>query len=164
MASAKGQDVDTGRGSLPRVLFDTNVLLDVVLAREPWAVDAVVLLDSVAVGHVDGYVAAHAVTTIYYVVEKEVKERGGDGRAAALTAIADLLSVLQVATLDAADFHRALALGLRDYEDAVQAAACLRVGAQFLVTRNPKDFRGAPVTPRSAGEVLALLGVLSDDE
>jgi len=42
-------------------------------------------------------------------------------------------------------------------EDAVQAVACLRVGADFLVTRNPKDFRGAPITLRAPGEVLALI-------
>jgi hypothetical protein len=50
-----------------------------------------------------------------------------------------------------------LSLGLADYEDAVQVAACLTVGAHFLVTRNPRDFKSAPVVTRSAGEVLALL-------
>lgn len=152
------------RDVLPRVLFDTNVLLDVVLAREPWALDAVVLLDSVVAGHVAGFVAAHAVTTIHYVVQHDVNKQGRDGRAAARTAVADLLSILQVAPLDGSDFHRAMAMGLGDFEDAVQVAACLRVGAHFFVTRNPKHFRGAPVTPRSAGEVLALLGVLPDAE
>jgi predicted nucleic acid-binding protein len=155
VARASGQqDPDATRSSRPRVLFDTNVLLDIVLAREPWATDAVVLLDVAASGGIEGFVAAHAVTTIHYVVERE------HDRPTALMAVADLLSVLQVAELGAADFQRALALELRDYEDAVQVAACLRVGAQFLVTRNAKDFRGAPVTARGAGEVLALLGVL----
>lgn len=138
----------------PRMLFDTNVLLDVVLGREPWAADTAALLDGAARGEIEGYVAAHAVTTIHYVVEKE------RGRPAALTALADLLAILRVAELGGQDFQRALALGLKDYEDAVQVAACLRVGADFLVTRNAKDFRGAPLATRSAGEVLALLGVI----
>lgn len=156
MPRARKPEPDAGKPARPRVLFDTNVLLDIVLAREPWAADAVHLLDVAANGDIEGFVAAHAVTTIHYLVQ-----RARDARTARM-AIADLLSVLQVAELGAADFQRALALGLGDYEDAVQVAACLRVGAHFLVTRNPKDFRGAPVTTRGAGEVLALLGVLPD--
>jgi hypothetical protein len=71
--------------------------------------------------------------------------------------VGDLLQLTGVVPLDAADVQRALAMGLRDYEDAVQAAACLRIGADFLVTRNARDFKGAPVESRSAGEVLAVL-------
>lgn len=91
MARAKRQEADAARGALPRVLFDTNVLLDIVLAREPWAADAVHLLDVAAKGDVEGFVAAHAVTTIHYLVQ-----RARDARTARM-AIADQLSVLQVA-------------------------------------------------------------------
>jgi len=132
------------------VLIDTNVLLDVILDRAPWADDATGLLDLVARGAVRGYIAAHAVTTVHYLVERE------RGRTAAVTAVSDLLQLLHVVALGPADFQRALALGLKDFEDAVQVAACLQVGAAFLVTRNPRDFRDAPIACRSAGEVLAL--------
>jgi predicted nucleic acid-binding protein len=130
---------------------DTNVVLDVILARAPWDVEAALLLDTIARGRAVGFVAAHTPTTIHYIVER------AKDRVAAVTAVGDLLDLLDVVPLEAADFQRALALGLRDYEDAVQVAACLRVGADFLVTRNPRDFKGAPVATRSAGEVLALL-------
>lgn len=135
-----------------KFLIDTNVLLDVVLERKPWVEDATILLDVVAQGRAEGYVAGYAITTVYYVVERE------RNRAAAATAISDLLELLTVVPLDNADFQRALGLGLRDVEDGAQAAACLRVGADCLVTRNPRDYRDAPVTLRSAGEALALLG------
>jgi predicted nucleic acid-binding protein len=148
-ASAAGRR--TTPGGLT-VLVDTNIILDVVLAREPWVDDATRLLDAIAQGQARGWVAGHAVTTVYYVVDQ------ARGRTAAVTAISDLLEILPVVPLASDDFRRALSLGLRDYEDAVQAAACLQVGAQFLVTRNARDFRGAPVTARSAGEVCALLG------
>jgi len=88
---------------------------------------------------------------MYYIVERE------KGRPAAVTAVGDLLQLVGVVPLDTADFQRALAMGLGEYEDAVQAAACLRIGPDFLVTRNARDFKGAPVEPRSAGEVLAFL-------
>ena len=56
-----------------------------------------------------------------------------------------------------ADFQHALALGMSDIEDAVQAVCALAVGADYMVTRNASDFRAAPVVPRTPGEVLALL-------
>lgn len=135
----------------PRVPIDTNVLLDLVLARAPFALDAALLHDAIARGRADGYVAGHAVTTVHYIVQK------ARGRAAAITAVGDLLSLLQVVALGATEFHRALALGLRDFEDAVQAAACLTVGADFLATRNASDFAGAPVTTVAPGELVAIL-------
>ena len=135
-----------------RLLIDTNIVLDIVLERDPWVEDATALLDAVAKGRADGYVGSHAVTTVHYVVERE------RSRAVAATAVSDLLQLLSVVPLGTADFQRALGLGLRDYEDAVQVAACLQIGADYLVTRNAKDYKGAPVTARSAGEVLALLG------
>jgi predicted nucleic acid-binding protein len=132
------------------VFLDANVLLDVILDRTPWADDATTLLDVIANGYARGYVAGHAVTTVYYLVERE------KGRSAATTAVSDLLDIVDVVPLEGTDFQRALALGLKDYEDAVQAAACLKIGAGFLITRNERDFKGAPVTARSAAEVLVL--------
>jgi predicted nucleic acid-binding protein len=137
--------------AVPTVLLDTNIVLDVVLARAPWDGDAVLLLDAISRGQATGFIAGHAVTTVHYIVER------AKGRVAATTAVSDLLQLVDVVALDRSDFQRALSLGLADYEDAVHAAACLRIGAEVLVTRNPRDFKGAPVVTRSAGEVLALL-------
>jgi predicted nucleic acid-binding protein len=147
-------------GTAPRrlsLLIDINVVLDVVLERAPWVGDATALFDLVARGQVPAYIAGHTVTTVHYIVERERDRR------AATTAVGDLLTLFPVVPLDTADVQRALALRLRDYEDAVQAVACLRIGADFLVTRNPKDFRGAPVTLRAPGEVLALIASTAID-
>lgn len=133
------------------LLVDTNVVLDVILERTPWARDAVRILDAVARGKALGFLAGHAVTTVHYIVAKEV------GRTRATTAVADLLDVLTVVPLGAAEFQRALAIGLADFEDAVQVAACLASGADFLVTRNARDFKGAPIATRTPGEILATL-------
>ena len=136
---------------VPVLVLDTNVILDVILARSPWDADAALLLDAIARDQVSGFVAGHAVTTVHYIVQRE------KGRTAAITAVGDLLQLLDVVALDRTDFQRAVSLGLGDYEDAVQVAAYLRVGADILVTRNAKDYKGAPAVTRLPGEVLALL-------
>lgn len=137
--------------SVPTLLIDTNVVLDLLSAREPWAHDAARLLDGCAQGAARAFLAAHAVTTIHYLVESAVN------RKVANAAISDLLELVTVVPASSDDFRRALTLGLGDFEDAVHVTAFLRCGAQFLVTRNARDFKAAQIETRTAGEALALL-------
>lgn len=139
--------------SVPTLLIDTNVVLDLLLAREPWAHDAARLFDACAQGAARAFLAAHAVTTIHYLVERALS------RKVASTAVSDLLEIMTVVPADSDDFRRALTLGVRDFEDAVHVTAFLRCGAQFLVTRSARDFRAAQIETRTAGEVFATLAV-----
>jgi predicted nucleic acid-binding protein len=136
-----------------KLLVDTNVFLDVILERKDLMRESAAVLDAIEEGRADGYVSSHAITTIHYIVAK------ANGRAAAATAISDVLALCEVVAVNEADFHRALALGLEDFEDAVQVAAALRVGADYLVSRNEKDFRDSPVDVRSPVTIAALLSV-----
>jgi predicted nucleic acid-binding protein len=142
---------ETRKASPPlNVVVDVNVLLDVMLDRTPWAHDATRLLDACAEGAIRGYIAGSTVTTVHYLVER------ARGRERAATVVSDLLTVLDVVPLHGADFQRALGLGFPDYEDAVQVAAALQIGADVVVTRNERDFKGSPVPVLTAGEALAL--------
>ncbi|HLL82793.1 MAG TPA: PIN domain-containing protein [Longimicrobium sp.] len=134
-----------------KLLLDINILLDLFLQRHPWDGEAALLLSAVENGQPEGYVAGHTITTVHYVVA-----RAKDRRVAAM-AVTDLLRIVRVVPVEAADFHQALVLGLSDFEDAVQVAAGLKIGADFVVTRDEKHFRGGPLPPRSPREVLALL-------
>src|SRR5438876_12431018 len=111
----------------PRLFIDINVILDVALARQPWLGDSAAILDALSQNRAIGFVAGHAITTIYYVVQRR------SGRAAATTAVSDLLEICDVVPSSVADFQRALTLGLGDFEDAVTAAAALAAGADYLV-------------------------------
>ncbi|HEX6573774.1 MAG TPA: hypothetical protein VF042_02295, partial [Gemmatimonadaceae bacterium] len=56
-----------------------------------------------------------------------------------------------------ADFSQALVLGMNDFEDGVQSSAAARIGAEYIATRNEKDFRKSPVTPKSPAHILAMI-------
>jgi predicted nucleic acid-binding protein len=134
-----------------RLLLDINVLLDVLLQRDPWAQPAASLLTRIERGEADAFVAGHTLTTIHYVVS-----RARDRRSAA-TAITDLLSFLEVVPIEKADFNQALALSMDDFEDAVQATAALKVGVDYIVTRDERGFGGLTIPPVNSGEALSLL-------
>lgn len=134
-----------------KLLLDVNVVLDVLLAREPWYREAARLLSAIESGRARGYLAAHSITTIHYIVS------ANRDRQAAVAAVSDLLGLLTVVPADADDFRQALALDLRDFEDAVQAVCALKVEADAIVTRNEADFRGQPIPADPPGVVLARL-------
>ena len=57
-----------------RALIDTNVVLDVLLRREPFVQDAAKVLKTVGRG-AEEYVSASAVTDIYYIARRELKDK-----------------------------------------------------------------------------------------
>lgn len=137
-----------------KLLVDINVLLDVILERKNHMAESAAVLDAIEDGRAEGYVSSHAITTIHYIVAK------ANGGTAAVMAISDLLDLCDVVAVNEDDFRRALALGLKDFEDAVQVAAALQVGADYLVSRNEKDYRKSPVGVRSPASVATLLAML----
>ena len=67
------------------------------------------------------------------------------------------LRLVEVVSVEKADFQRALVLRMEDFEDAVQAAAGLKAGVDHIVTRNERDFANGPVPPIRPEILLAIL-------
>ena len=137
---------------MKRVLFDTNVVLDVLLDRQPYVEASAAAWAAGETGGAEGMLAAHAVTTIHYLVRKE------RGNAKARRIVSAILRVFGVAAVDAAVLQEALELPWPDFEDAVTAAAARTAGCEFIVTRDPKGFRGSPVRSLTPEAVTPLLG------
>jgi predicted nucleic acid-binding protein len=116
------------------VLLDTNVILDVLLARRPHVGPATALLDRVAAKDLHGLLGATTITTIHYLATKAV------GASSARKHVRSLLGLFEVAPVTRAVLTDALDLGYPDYEDAVLHEAARHAGAQAIVTRDPKGF------------------------
>ena len=117
-----------------RVLYDTNVLLDVLLKREPHFSASAAALDAVGQGKVEGYIAGHAVTTLAYLFQRQL------GPAKSKSVLSGLLSRMRVAPVTDAVIRQALAGTFNDFEDAVSHAAAQEAGVSVIVTRNIRDF------------------------
>ena len=136
---------------MKRILFDTNVVLDVLLDRQPHAEASAAAWAAVETGRSEGMLAAHAVTTIHYLVQKEM------GNSKARQILSTILRVFEVAAVDGAVVQEALQLPLSNFEDAVTAAAARLAGCECIVTRDPKGFRRSPVRCLTPEAVLPVL-------
>jgi predicted nucleic acid-binding protein len=124
-----------------RVLFDTNVLLDAVLAREPFVQDAGVLLSAVETGQVVGFVSATAITDVHYLVMRQTKSAK-----VAIAAVTRLLALMEVCAVDRGVLEQAIALNFPDFEDAVQVACAIGLRLDAIVTRDSSGFADSPIS------------------
>ena len=141
-----------------KVLFDTNVVLDWLLDREPFSATATRLVARVERGEVEGLVGATTLTTIHYLLAKAL------GKDAALSAIRDLLALFTIAAVDGRTLALGADLGFPDYEDAVLQEAARLAGAGTIVTRNGGDFQGAALGIDSPEELEAALAAQEQSE
>jgi predicted nucleic acid-binding protein len=134
-----------------KLLLDINVFLDFIQQRAGLARSSAGLFAAIEMKRASAYVAGHTLTTAYYIV------RRGHNAPIAESAVLTLLRVVDVVPLDRDDLLRAMALGWNDFEDAVQAVCASKVGADYIVTRNLRDFRRSSVPAHDPEFILSLL-------
>lgn len=131
-----------------KAMFDLNVLLDVLQARQPWMRASGELCARAVRGDMEGLVASHAVTTLHYVLRKyagpEIATKDTDW----------LLAFFTVVPADKSVFLRARALPMSDFEDAVVAASAESARCDIVLTRNLADFVQSPIHALSPEEAL----------
>lgn len=134
-----------------KILFDTNIVLDVLMDRLPYSDAAVELFSKVEDGTVIGYLCGTTITTVFYLASKTV------GTVTAHAEIKKLLSLFEVAPVNRYVLESALALNFNDFEDAVIYEAACHVGADAIVTRNQKDFTKSGIPVYSSEELTNIL-------
>ena len=139
-----------------KLLIDTNVVLDVLLRREPFFRTAAEVLNLTQLDEVREYVSASTITDIYYIANKQMKDRD-----AVRDLLKRLLMVVSVAAVSEREIQNALNLAWGDFEDSVQYSVALLNEMDGIVTRNPSDYQEANMRiwlPEQALELFANEG------
>lgn len=132
-----------------KVMFDLNVLLDVIQRREPhFAASAAVCAMAVR-KEIAAFVPVHAVTTVAYIVRKHA------GAKKESEVLNWMLAGFTVASAGHQEMVHAKAFRLADFEDAVVVAVAESSGCSLILSRNVSDFRGASVAVQTPEEFLS---------
>ena len=135
------------------MIVDTNVVLDVLLGREPFAKAAVEVFCLIEESRADAFLCATTITTIDYLLIQSLPPTK------ARDALRKLISLFEIATVNRPVIERALGSKIHDFEDAVLAEAGQMAGADSIVTRNTKDFAGSSLKVFDPNEFLAQFNI-----
>jgi len=118
-----------------RVLIDTNILLDFLLQREPFAQDAELIFKAINTGQIIGYVTATTLTDIFYISRKHTRSVEQ-----ARQAVLETLTAMVICPVNRGVLESAFKSGLADFEDAVQIFCAVDQELDAILTRDTQGF------------------------
>jgi len=117
------------------VLIDSDVLIDFLTGREPFTWNAKELMGKVRENIINAYLAPHSITNIFFILRKHYSD------AERRRCLIKLCDSVHVAGVDARIVLNALEnTNIDDMEDGLQAECAKAVNADYIITRNIKDY------------------------
>lgn len=138
------------------ILIDTNIILDVLLKREPYVNEAQIIMEKCANREIIGYLAAHSIPNLFYILRKSYtkkERREFIKNLCDIFCIADLNVEKILSAIDNEEFS--------DFEDSLQEECAVEVMADYIVTRNPADYKKSRVPIIEPTEFVKLRGFCS---
>jgi len=136
-----------------RILFDTNIILDVLLNRKEFVETSANLVGMVENNNLDGYLCATTITTLDYLISKAINKKQ------AKIEIQKLLTLFEIADVNAVVLKLSINSEFGDFEDAVQyySGECCKV--EGLVTRNIKDYKNTDFPVYTPDELWGIIKI-----
>ena len=132
------------------VLVDANVILDVLQSRQPFQAESEQILRLCAEHKVSGVIAAHTIPTMFYVLRKFY---AADELRKVLLNVCNIFAVSPL-TVD----KITTALANNDFADNLQEECAVERKAEYIITRNPKDFKKSRIPAILPQEFLGIFG------
>lgn len=135
-----------------RILVDTNVLLDVLCGRKEFVGMSANVWKCCETKIAEGHISALSVPNIVYILRKELDSKK-------TKEIIDRIGLIfTIDDLRAEDLKKAAALEYSDFEDALQSVCAERIKADYIITRNTKDFSGSSISAIPPTDFIAIIG------
>ena len=133
------------------LLIDANVLLDIIMKRLEFIKDSSVIWKLCETGKVKGYISSLTIASIVDIMQKEMDSQK-------IEEVLSMLSMIfEFTDLCVSDIQQAARIQWNDYEDAIQSATAQRIHADFIITRNIKDFAKSKILAFTPAELLARI-------
>ncbi|MDO4648200.1 MAG: PIN domain-containing protein [Eubacteriales bacterium] len=133
------------------LLIDANILLDVLQNREPHVRNSSIIWKFCETGKVRGVVSTLTFANIVYILRKELTPDKVEQIYKTLSLIFDFVE------FSPSDLSKAASMKWDDFEDAVQSALAEKIHANFIVTRNIRDFSNSKIMALTPTECIARM-------
>ena len=133
------------------LLIDTNVILDVLINRPEFVKDSSMIWKLCETEQARGYISTLTYANMMYVMRKQMTPDQ-------IAEIFRKLSLIfEFADFSPAVLERAVTMKWKEFEDAVQSATAEAIHADYIITRNLKDFKQSRVMAFTPSELLARI-------
>ncbi|HZJ20134.1 MAG TPA: PIN domain-containing protein [Pricia sp.] len=123
-----------------KVFVDTNVVIDHLTDQHPFANHSSLIFELHEQKQIKIHISALSINTVYYVSHKLLGEQR------TLNLIEELIETLEVIGTSKAEIKKALSVGFKDFEDAIQYSTALTIKkVEAIITRNVKDYRKSKI-------------------
>jgi len=137
---------------MKHIFMDTNVVIDFLANRQPFALDAARLFNLAVKGKAKIYISAVSYNNIYYII------RQSSTNSATIKLLEDLAEITEIADVTNVIIRQSLKTDFKDYEDAIQYYCALSIPViDFIVTRNTKDFKKSTLPVLTPAEAISSL-------
>ena len=133
------------------LLIDANILLDVLLDRKEFAKESALIWKLCETRQMKGYVSALTFANIMYIMRKELTPEKTE------EVFRRLNLIFELADFSGSVLEKAVEMKWSDFEDAVQSATAERVHADYVITRNIRDFGKSKIMALTPTEFLARI-------
>ncbi|KQM75966.1 hypothetical protein ASE74_20435 [Pedobacter sp. Leaf216] len=130
------------------LLLDTNIILDIILVREPFFQDSSKIFELIDGTIIKRCITASSITDIYYIVKKN------SGHSNAISFIESLIITVDPLNVNRDTITLALHSNFSDFEDAVQSASAELNNVDFIISRNTKDFTAGKIPAQTPTDFL----------
>jgi len=122
-------------------IIDTNIVIDAIVAREPFKEISQNIIRSVSKKEFNGAITTSTITDIYYITNKYLKDKEKTANE-----VKKLFILFDVIAVTKEDCLKAFDTGIKDYEDSLLYICALKWNADFIVTRNLADFSNSAIS------------------
>lgn len=133
-----------------KIFLDTNVLIDFLAERQPFYFAAASLFDYAKSGELSLVFSSLSVANSFYILRKFYSSQDLS------KAFIDLRSYVEICGISSSDVFKALSANWQDGEDSIQHQAALSANCDFIITRNPDDFKKSNIPVMLPEEFLDL--------
>lgn len=130
------------------LLIDANIILDVLQNREGFVKDSAMVWKLCETEQAKGYISTLSFANIMYILRKELTPDKIE------EVYHKLCLIFEFADFNSATLLKAVEMNWKDFEDAVQSATAEQIHADYIITRNVRDFTKSKVVAFTPTELL----------
>lgn len=133
------------------LLVDANIMLDVLMNRQPFVKDSSLIWKLCETEKAKGYVSTLTFANMMYIMRKELSAEMIE------EVFRKLKLIFEFVDFSPSILEKAVEMKWKDFEDAVQSATAEQIRADYIVTRNVRDFTQSKVMAFTPSELLARI-------